>query len=121
MFSEVSVSHSVHRGCAQPPLPNADPPPIVKGYGQQVGGTHPTGTHSCSSLIYVFSYYLLPLLDLPGKFCWLLLFNFSILSTILPIFSAAVTVSIGMSVGSKDVHVTFQYRNYSTKLNKVET
>ena len=26
-----------------------------------------------------------------------------------------------MSVGSKDVHVTFQYRNYSTKLNKVET
>ena len=36
---------------ADTPLPNAcwdTPPADTTGYGQQAGGTHPTGMHSCS-------------------------------------------------------------------------
>ena len=35
---------------ADTPFPRADPPPAqcILGYGQQAGGTHPTGMHSCS-------------------------------------------------------------------------
>ena len=32
----------------------ADPPPRSMGYGQQVGGTHPTGMHSCSECDCIF-------------------------------------------------------------------
>ena len=42
--------HMVHHPWAAPPLP---PPP---GYGQWVGGTHPTGMHSCFCFISVNTY-----------------------------------------------------------------
>ena len=75
MFLHLSVCHSVHRvgttwagtpragtppGQVHPPgrytpragkLPGQVPPPrpqCMLGYGQQVGGTRPTGMHSCS-------------------------------------------------------------------------
>ena len=68
MFLHLSVSHSVHRGgCASQhamgqtppgqtppgrhPHPGQTPPgrhPLdTTVYGQQVGGTHPTGMHTC--------------------------------------------------------------------------
>ena len=70
MFLHLSLSHSVHRGGGLPkgvsahrgclsrgrgvcpgglPLPPADTPlaQCMLGYGQQAGGTHPTGMQSC--------------------------------------------------------------------------
>ena len=64
MFLHLSVSHSVHMGGHLPqcmlgyadPLPRSrplgaeiPPPPAVHAgrYGQQAGGTHPTGMHTC--------------------------------------------------------------------------
>ena len=59
MFLHLSVSHSVHRGVNIPlgrhtppgqTPPRADTPPAQRmlGYGQQTGGTHPVGMHTCS-------------------------------------------------------------------------
>ena len=57
------VCHSVHRGGLShpprqtPPSPTPlgrNPPPLEQcmlGYGQQAGGTYPTGMHSCLSLL----------------------------------------------------------------------
>ena len=57
MFLHLSVSHSVHGGVpgqVHPPWAGTHPwagtPPgaVHAGrYGQQAGGTHPTGMHSC--------------------------------------------------------------------------
>ena len=59
MFLHLSVSHSVHRGeylgrynpPGQVPPPPAGTPPLgavhAGRYGQEAGGTHPTGMHSC--------------------------------------------------------------------------
>ena len=60
MFLHLSVSHSVHRGgvpgqvhphppWAGTPPRQVHPPEAVHAgrYGQQAGGTHPTGMHSC--------------------------------------------------------------------------
>ena len=68
------VCHSVHRGCVsqhswgRPPLqgrhalPRQTPPPHsdTTWYSQQVGGTHPTGMHTC-----LFSEYLVIHLCIP--------------------------------------------------------
>ena len=67
MFLHLSVSHSVHRGEYLGPPPRAGThtprgryppgryprprPQCMLGYGQQAGGTHPTGMHSCFRLI----------------------------------------------------------------------
>ena len=73
MFLHLSVSHSVHGVCAsvhvgiytrpkQTPPPGADTPLVgdtpeehidpytvhAGKYGQQAGGTHPTGMHNCN-------------------------------------------------------------------------
>ena len=65
MFSQVSVcprgesrgvSAPLHAGIYTPaPLgPEADTPPsCMLGYGQQAGGTHPTGIHSCFHFILI--------------------------------------------------------------------
>ena len=48
MFLHLSVSHSVHGGLHLGEGGWVDPPPSgTIGYSQQVGGTHPTGMHSC--------------------------------------------------------------------------
>ena len=49
IFSQVCVKNSVHMEGGCPP-PGADTPPraVYAGrYGQQAGGTHPTGMHTC--------------------------------------------------------------------------
>ena len=51
MFLQLSVSHSVHGGgfCIGGGGALGRPPPHsdTTEYGQSVGGTHPTGMHSC--------------------------------------------------------------------------
>ena len=47
MFSQVCVTNSVHRVCVYSSIPLGKHPPTTTGYSQQVGGTHPTGMHSC--------------------------------------------------------------------------
>ena len=66
MFSQACVKNSVHRGegvsakgggwtvCPEGCLPGGfacggvgQTPPTSTGYGQQAGGMHPTGMHSC--------------------------------------------------------------------------
>ena len=66
MFSQVSVCPQREGGvcpiaCWDAPL-RADTPPwqtppvqCMLGYGQQTGGTHPTGMHSCLERIHVFT------------------------------------------------------------------
>ena len=55
MFLHLCVSYSVHKGgvCLwsgqTPPLGRHPPFAVHAGYGQQAGGTHPTGMHSCFS------------------------------------------------------------------------
>ena len=67
--------------------------------------------------------YLCPLfhLLLPGNFCWLLPFNFSILSTILPMLSSEATASTGISVEGKMHTKHFNIGIIRPKLNKVDT
>ena len=67
------VCHSIYRGegSAQPPLdaepPDAEPPPPMytplppgckplHRYGQQAGGMHPTGMHTCIEFSFVRSF-----------------------------------------------------------------
>ena len=63
MFSQAGVKNSVHRrggGGVYPCIPlgihpsplgrHPSPYPSTMGYGQQAGGTHPTGMHSCSCM-----------------------------------------------------------------------
>ena len=55
MFSQAcvkkGVSHDTHPCADTPPVKTptrqTPPPPDTTGYGQQVGGTHRTGMHSC--------------------------------------------------------------------------
>ena len=61
MFLQVSVcprggSASVHAGIADPPREQITPPCAVHAgrYGQQTGGTHPTGMHTCFNYEYIF-------------------------------------------------------------------
>ena len=75
MFLHLSVSPSVHSGRVpgqvhspgRYPLPRAGTPPWVSTppravhagrYGQQAGGTHPTGMHSCNVVISYINIYL---------------------------------------------------------------
>ena len=70
MFLHLSVSHSVHGGGYTPWAGTPNPPPgpgtppwagtppraVHAGrYGQQAGGTHPTGMHSCLDLNHTVS------------------------------------------------------------------
>ena len=65
MFSQVSVCPSgvsaplhagihTHRADTPPPQPDTPPARCMLGYGQQAGGTHPTGMHSCTCLTNTF-------------------------------------------------------------------
>ena len=49
-------SASVHAGIADPPQEQITPPRAVHAgrYGQQTGGTHPTGMHTCFNYEYIF-------------------------------------------------------------------
>ena len=50
MFLHLSVSHSVHGGgggVSQHAMGQTHTPSDTMGYGQQAGGTYPTGMHTC--------------------------------------------------------------------------
>ena len=72
------VCHSVHGGICHTPSPGQTPPrqtpspgqtpPLAQcmlGYGQQAGGTHPTGMHSCIHIVSDFIH-ICTLIE----FCW---------------------------------------------------
>ena len=69
MFLHLSVSHSVHRGVSEsvhagihpleqtPPRSKHSPSAVHAGrYGQQVGGTHPTGMLTCLNVFELTMY-----------------------------------------------------------------
>ena len=81
MFLHLSVilstggSTPVHAGMHNPPRPEAEPPPgpeadtlqtrgrpplepvHIGRYGQQAGGTHPTGMHTCLQRLFLGDYF----------------------------------------------------------------